>query len=63
MQGVFFVFSPFSIPFSPPVCLSASLVVSTICHPQLHQRLGFQNGAFLSAFVPWFFFFKKTFSH
>lgn len=61
----FFVFSPFSIT-SPPVCLSPSLVVSTICHPQLHQRLGFQNGAFLSAFVPWFFKKKrkrKTFSH
>lgn len=53
----------FSISFSPPVCLSPSLVVSTICHPPLHQRLGFQNGAFLSAFVPQFKKKKKRHFH
>lgn len=40
------IFPP-CLPVSQPSCLS------TICHLQLHQRLEFQNGAFLSAFVSW----------
>lgn len=56
-------------PFFPSASLLSAVsqprCLSTICHLQLHQRLRFQNGAFLSAFVSWvnFFFFKKRHFH